>query len=72
MFCVSCLYLCVSTLGVCELLDFYYFYVLCVCACHYICVQVKGQPVGAISLPIMWSLEIQLQLSGLEACVLTV
>lgn len=41
--CILCLHLCVPTLSVCELLDFYYFYVLYVCACHDICVQVKGQ-----------------------------
>jgi len=29
-----CLYLYVSALGMCELLDFYYVYVLCMCACH--------------------------------------
>lgn len=32
--CILCLCLCVSALGVYELLDFYYFYVLCVCACQ--------------------------------------
>lgn len=31
---ILCLYLCVSALGMCELLDFYYVYVLCMCACH--------------------------------------
>lgn len=70
--CILCLHLCVPTLSVCELLDFYYFYVLYVCACHDICVQVKGQPMGVISLFIMRGLGIQLWLSGLEARAFTV